>query len=166
LNRPAILLLAAAIVAADQWAKQIVLRGFAIGESHPVIHGLLDLTYVRNTGGAFGILPQGTQLLSLAAIAAAAAIVYYLVRAQPPYPARLALGLALPLGGSLGNLIDRVRLHYVVDYLDVYVGSHHWPVFNIADAAICTGVALLAWRFWSAPAPASAQPIAMTAEEK
>ncbi|BDI32864.1 lipoprotein signal peptidase [Capsulimonas corticalis] len=164
MNRPAIFLLAAAIVAADQWAKQIVLHGFSVGESRTVIHGLLDLTFVRNTGGAFGILPQGTQALSVAAVAAAAAIVYYLARSKPPYPARLALGLALPLGGSLGNLIDRVRLRYVVDYLDVYVGSHHWPVFNIADAAICTGVALLAWRFWTMPSAAPDQPA--TVKEK
>lgn len=164
MNRSAILLLAAAVVAADQWAKLTVLRGFAVGESRPVIHGLMDLTFVRNTGGAFGILPQGTQLLSLAAIAAAAAIVFYLVRSKSPYSARLGLALALPLGGSIGNLIDRVRLHYVVDYLDVYVGSHHWPVFNIADAAICTGVALLALHFWSVPSAASDP--ALTVEEK
>lgn len=164
MNRPAFYLLALLVLVADQLTKQWVLRAYPFwtgGDgiySRDLVPGFFSLTYVHNTGGAFGILPSGTQLLALAALIAAGAIVVYTLRTRPPMPRLLAVALALPLGGSLGNLLDRVRLHYVVDFLDVHVGAHQWPVFNVADSAICVGVALLALYFWRQPVGDKAPP--------
>lgn len=151
--------LALLVLAADQLTKQWVLRVYPtwpqtdFGYSRDLIPGFFSLTYVNNTGGAFGILPSGTQLLALAALAAAVAIIVYTFRVKEPLSRWLAVALALPLGGAVGNLLDRVRLHYVVDFLDVHLGRHYqWPVFNVADSAICIGVALLAFYFWRQPA--------------
>ena len=84
------------------------------------------------------------------------AIVVYTVRAPMPLPRLLGVALALPLGGALGNLLDRVRLGHVVDFLALYFGPHHtlpFPIFNLADSAICVGVGLLAIFYGRQPAP-------------
>jgi len=143
--------LALLVLVADQATKHLVAGVFQPGDSRIVLPGLFSLTFVRNTGGAFGILPAGTLGLAAAALLAAAAIVVYISRLPRPLPRVLAVALALPLGGALGNFLDRVRLRYVVDFFDLHVGTHQWPVFNIADSAICIGVALLAWYFWRQP---------------
>jgi len=143
--------LAGLVLLADQGAKRWVAGAFQPGDSRTVLPGLFSLTFVRNTGGAFGILPAGTLGLAGAALLAAATIVVYTSRLRGPLPRVLAVALALPLGGALGNFLDRVRLRYVVDFFDLHVGSHQWPVFNIADSAICIGVVLLAWHFWRQP---------------
>lgn len=119
-----------------------------------LIPGFFALWFNVNTGGAFGILPHGTQLLALAAGIAAVAIVVFSVRAPMPLPRLLGVALALPLGGALGNLLDRVRLGHVVDFLALYAGPHrYWtfPIFNLADTAICTGVGLLALYYGRQP---------------
>jgi signal peptidase II len=158
LKRRLLYSLALLVLIADQWTKRWVLSAYPTWPSdggdysRDLIPGFFSFTYVHNTGGAFGILPEGTQLLALAALIAAVGIIVYTVRARSPLPRLLGFALALPLGGSLGNLLDRVRLHYVVDFLDVHVGVHQWPVFNVADSAICLGVGLLAVYFWSQPA--------------
>ncbi len=158
-------LLALLVFVADQLTKQWVLQVYPTWHggdgdySRVLIPGFFSLVYVNNTGGAFGILPSGTGLLALAALIAAGAIVVYTFRARSPMPALLSVALALPLGGSVGNLLDRVRLHYVVDFLGVHVGPHYWPIFNVADSAICVGVALLAVYFWRQPAGDKAPPL-------
>ncbi len=151
MNRPFFFGLAALILVLDQITKRSVESAFALGQSRDVLPGFVSLTLVHNTGGAFGILPTGTLGLAFAALVAAAAILVFVVRARTPLPRLLAVALALPLGGSLGNLWDRVRLRYVVDFFDVHWGPHQFPVFNVADSAICVGVALLAWYFWHQP---------------
>ncbi len=151
MRRPAFYLLALVVLVADQLTKHWVARQFLPGDSRDVLPGFFSLTYVRNTGGAFGILPAGTLALAGAALLAAGAIVVYVTRMKTSPPFLLAIALALPLGGALGNFADRVRLRYVVDFFDVHVGIHQWPVFNIADSAICVGVALLAFYFWRQP---------------
>ncbi len=157
MTRPAFFSLALLILLTDQFSKHWVVRVYpswpngAGGYSLDLIPGLLALTYVHNTGGAFGILPTGTLGLAFAALVAATAIVVFVTRARTPLPRLLGLALALPLGGSLGNLLDRVRLRYVVDFFDVHWGPHQFPVLNVADSAICVGVALLAWHFWRQP---------------
>ena len=123
-----------------------------------LIPGFFSLSFNVNTGGAFGIFQQGTLLLALAAAIAAAAIIAYTIRAKMPLPKLLAVALALPLGGAVGNLVDRVHLHHVVDFLAFYVGpARRWPfpIFNLADSAICIGVGLLALYYSRQPAPAS-----------
>lgn len=139
------------IFALDQITKRGIARVFQPGDSHDLLPGFFSLTYVRNTGGAFGILPAGTLALAGAALLAAGAIVVYVSRHKTPLPLVLAIALALPLGGALGNFADRVRLRYVVDFFDVHIGIHQWPVFNVADSAICVGVTLLAFYFWRQP---------------
>lgn len=128
-----------------------------------LIPGFFSLSFNVNTGGAFGILPHGTLLLALAAAVAAAAIVTYTVRAKMPLPKMLAVALALPLGGAVGNLVDRVHLHHVIDFLALYAGpERRWqfPIFNVADSAICVGVGLLALYYSRQPSP-SAKPLAV-----
>jgi signal peptidase II len=140
-------LLAAAVLVADQLVKALILRAgpqaFPIG----VIPGFFRITYVRNTGGIFGSFhslgePWHTILLVGVPIAAVVLLVVLILRSSPED--RLSrIGLALILGGAIGNQIDRLRLGFVVDFLDFYVKDFHWYNFNIADSAICVGACAL-----------------------
>jgi signal peptidase II len=135
------------VVALDQATKTIVDRSLVLHESRSVLEGLVRLTYVQNRGAAFGIfsdsgLPYQHILLAVVSLGALLAIVAYAWR----LPVRNALpqtALALVMGGAVGNLLDRARLGYVIDYVDVFWGAYHWPAFNVADAAISVGVTLL-----------------------
>jgi signal peptidase II len=137
----------ALVVAFDQLTKYLVLQNIARGEIVPVIPDFFNLTLTFNRGAAFGLLsdlPDGTRQLVLAVttLIALSAVLYFLVRDF--HGERVAhYSMALILGGAFGNVIDRVRLGEVVDFLDVYWGTYHWPAFNIADSAICVGVAIL-----------------------
>jgi signal peptidase II len=141
------LLLMAAVIGLDQATKLLVARQLELHEYVPLVDGLLSLSHVRNRGAAFGLLsdwdlPYQSALLSALSIAALGAIAVYFFRL--PAAARLPrLALALVLGGAVGNLIDRVRLGYVVDFVHVYWRQHQWPDFNVADSAITVGVTLL-----------------------
>jgi signal peptidase II len=147
LTRVHYLLLTIAIVALDLWTKALILGRLALHESIPVIPGFFNLVYVRNTGAAFGIGANASSnlvplLLSVGAITVFLIVVVYSLRTAVT-DRLLQTGLHLILGGAIGNLIDRFRFGYVVDFLDVYIGRHHWPAFNVADSAICIGIALL-----------------------
>jgi signal peptidase II len=137
----------AAIVILDQVSKLVVDRMMSLHESHEVIAGFLRLTYVRNRGAAFGILsdadlPFQAALFSVLSLAALFAIGLYAWRL--PAESRLPkTALALIMGGAIGNLVDRMRLGYVIDFVDAFWGPHHWPAFNVADSAITVGVVLL-----------------------
>jgi signal peptidase II len=150
------LLLIAAVVALDQLTKAVVATRLGLHEYVPVVDGLLSLSHVRNRGAAFGLfnewdVPYQAQLLSLLSVAALAAIAVYFLRL--PAVARLPrLALALVLGGAIGNLVDRVRLGYVVDFVHVYWRTHQWPDFNVADSAITVGVTLLVLDILRSPA--------------
>lgn len=134
---------ALAVIALDQLTKAWVvsLLGTTEGSYRPVVGDLLWLRLVHNTGAAFGMLRDASLFFALAAIAVAGGIVYYSQRlATASRLVRIALGLEL--GGALGNLIDRLHLSYVIDFIDVRLSF--WPyVFNVADAAITVGVVLL-----------------------
>jgi signal peptidase II len=136
-----------AILAADQAAKALVRAFLPLHESVEVVPSLFSLTHVTNRGALFGILhdladPWRGALFTIVPLVAIVLIVHFQGRTSPED--RLAQsGLALILGGAFGNFLDRVRLGHVTDFLDVYVGPHHWPAFNIADSAICVGVGLL-----------------------
>jgi signal peptidase II len=135
------------IVALDQATKLLVSSRIALGESVTVVPGLLHFTLVRNTGMAFGLLsgsdlPGKALLVTLASILALAAVTYYALR-SPFGEKTTRFGLTFILGGAIGNIFDRVRLGYVVDFVDVFVRDSHWPAFNVADASICIGVGLL-----------------------
>jgi len=141
------LLVMAAIVLLDQGTKAIVVRSLDLHQYLPLVDGLLSLSHVRNRGAAFGLLsdwevPFQSGVLAALGVAALLAIAFYFVRL--PASARLPrLALALVLGGAVGNLIDRLRLGYVVDFVHVYWRQHQWPDFNVADSAITVGVTLL-----------------------
>lgn len=136
--------LAAVIVAADQISKWAVLASFAHGERRELT-GFLNLVLVYNKGAAFSMFADAagwqTPLLVGFALVAAAVVGYLIVR--NPAKRLLCLGLALILGGALGNLIDRLRYGQVVDFLDFHAWGWHWPAFNVADSAICVGAAVL-----------------------
>jgi signal peptidase II len=156
------------VVALDQATKVLVDRTMELHESWPVIDGLLDLTYVRNRGAAFGLfsdadLPYQPALFSIVSLAALLAIAGYSLR----LPARSRLpqaGLALIMGGAVGNLLDRAARGYVIDFVDAYWGAHHWPAFNLADSAISVGVVLLILDLLRAPSGNEA-PVAGMAPE-
>lgn len=128
----------AAIVLADQAVKGLVTRLLPLGASVPVVPGLMSLTHVENTGIAFGLAGQ-MPLVVPAAIALTFLFLLFYTRPRWTRPPLVRTALALLAGGAVGNLIDRVRVGAVIDYLDIYV----WPVFNLADLAVTTGAALL-----------------------
>jgi signal peptidase II len=147
LKRVHYLLLAAAIIILDIWTKALVLARIDLHEAIPIIPNFFQLVHVRNTGAAFGIGANASSrivplLLNLGAIAVFCVVVVYALRSAVS-DRLLQTGLHLILGGAIGNLLDRFRFGYVVDFLDVYVGLKHWPAFNVADSAICIGIALL-----------------------
>jgi len=135
------------VVSIDQITKRAVLAAFHPGEIRPVIDGMFNLTLSFNTGAAFGLwtgLASGWReaVLGLTILMAVTLVVFLLTR--PYYQTLLAqTSLALILGGALGNVIDRCAYGAVVDFLDFYIGTAHWPAFNVADSAICIGVGLL-----------------------
>ncbi len=139
-------LVAAGVVLSDQLTKGLITQKFLLHENLEVIPGFFNLTYVRNTGGAFGLLAgEASRLrtgLFFAVSCAALGIIFYLYTKIPPGRKWLDAGLALAFGGALGNLIDRLRFGEVVDFLDLYVGSMHWPAFNVADSAISVGIGI------------------------
>jgi signal peptidase II len=131
----------------DQWTKGIVTRNFDVHQSRNVIAGFFDLTYVQNSGAAFGLFASVDSSLKAIILNSVAILVFLIVSGYALRTShrsvRLQLGFALILGGAVGNLMDRVRFGYVVDFLDFSISGHHWPAFNVADAAICVGVGLL-----------------------
>ena len=141
------LILSLVIIVADAWTKWLVAARIDLHESIPLIPDFLQLVHVRNTGAAFGIGANAESrivplMLNAGAITVFCVVVVYALRSAVS-DRLLQAGLHLILGGAIGNLLDRFRLGYVVDFLDVYVGVHHWPAFNVADSAICIGIALL-----------------------
>lgn len=135
---------AAAIVAADQLTKAVVLARFAPGERLEVT-GFFNLVLAFNKGAAFSLLAQapGWQTPVLVAIALAAAAILSALIVRNLHKRLLCTGLALVLGGALGNLVDRLRLGHVVDFIDLHAAGWHWPAFNVADSGITVGAAIL-----------------------
>jgi signal peptidase II len=139
--------LIAGIVALDQLTKLLVRMEIPLHDSVTVIPGFLNLVHVRNTGAAFGFLnavdfPYKTAVVALVATAALMGIALYAARLSSHE--RLArIGLALILGGAVGNLLDRLMLGSVVDFVDAVIGGWHFWAFNVADAAITFGVAAM-----------------------
>jgi signal peptidase II len=149
------LLLALLVVALDQITKVAVIRALRPYDAISVIPGFFNLVHVRNPGIAFGLLSQlGTAwsslLLSAVTTAAIILLILWFGRLRDS-DHRAAFGLSLIIGGAVGNLIDRVRLGEVVDFLDFYAGSFHWPAFNVADSAVTVGTIWLALSILFAP---------------
>jgi signal peptidase II len=137
------------VVVLDQWTKWLVERLLVQHSTQPLIPGFLSLTHVSNTGVAFGLfaaqgMDGGSWLLTILGLGALTAVGIYFWFA-PSRDRLLLVALALVVGGAVGNLIDRVSTGAVTDFIDVYVGAHHWPSFNVADSAISIGIVLMAF---------------------
>ena len=131
----------------DQMSKAWAVRTLRLGQDKTIIGGFLDFSYVENPGIAFGQLQEGGAWgrYALAALATAAAIAVLTYFFRTPRSDDRTLGAcALLLAGIAGNLTDRVRLGYVIDFINAHAGNYYWPTFNVADAAICIGAGLLA----------------------
>ena len=151
MKRTHYIIISLAIIVLDAWTKWLVAARIGLNDSVQLLPNFLQLVHVRNTGAAFGIGANAQSqfvpmLLNVGAIGVFCIVVVYALRAAVTDRV-LQTGLHLILGGAIGNLIDRFRLGYVVDFVDVYVNvggrPHHWPAFNVADSAICIGIALL-----------------------
>ena len=140
------LALSALVIALDQLTKQIAIGALVPYHAQPVIPGFLNWTLAYNAGAAFSFLHDagGWQrwLFTVLAIAVSAVLIIWLRRTHRG-EWRTALPLALVIGGALGNLIDRVRLGHVTDFIEVYYHEWSWPAFNVADSAISVGAVLL-----------------------
>jgi len=134
------------VLVLDQATKIYVDRNMALHSSICVIENFFNITYLRNKGAAFGLLADSSYRLPFfIAVSMVAACVIYVVIRKLREDQRLAAGaLSLIFSGALGNLIDRVRLGEVIDFLYFHWYEHYWPAFNVADSAICIGVFLLA----------------------
>ena len=136
------------VIALDQLTKYSIVDHFRLGETLPIITGFFNLTYVQNKGAAFGLLSQAhpsfrVPFFIIVPLIALLTIVY-VFRKIPDNDAKLSVALSLVISGAIGNLIDRLTLGYVVDFLDFHwQWGYHFPAFNVADSAICIGVGLI-----------------------
>jgi signal peptidase II len=141
-----LLVISVLVIGLDQATKLMVVKAIDLHELIPVVPGFFNLTYLHNRGAAFGILadsPYRLPFFLLVTLISVLVLLYAIHRSRDDQ--RLApCSLSLILAGAIGNLIDRMRLGEVIDFLDIYWHEHHWPAFNVADSAICIGVALLA----------------------
>lgn len=136
-------IISSAVIVLDQLSKLMIVRSIRIHDVVPVINGFFNLVHARNRGMAFGLMNRShvdfySYTLVAATFVAVVLLVYWFSRIRTE-DKRLIFGFSLILGGAVGNLIDRVRFHEVVDFLDFYLGSYHWPAFNVADSAITVG---------------------------
>ena len=138
---PLLFLALAAALGLDQLTKWLIASNMAWGQSIPE-EGFFRITFVHNTGSAFGLFQGHGVILSIIAFVAVGAMIW-LYRSSPMPSLLMRVALGLQMGGAIGNLIDRLRLGYVVDFFDV----GPWPVFNIADSSVVVGIAILAWYF-------------------
>lgn len=129
-----------AVVILDQFSKYIVVENMALGESIPIIEEVFHLTYILNPGAAFGMFAHN-RLFFIAIAVIVIGIIIWARREILASPWEVKAGCGLFLGGTIGNLIDRARQGLVIDFFDFRI----WPVFNIADIAICIGVGLIIW---------------------
>ncbi len=132
-------------------SKHLIVSSIPLNSGFQLVPGYVDIVHVRNKGAAFGLLSQSTwnlrsTLFLVVHFVALVVILSLLASTDNPDPYLLG-GYSLFFGGALGNLIDRVRLGEVIDFLDVHIGNAHWPAFNVADSALCLGVALFILHF-------------------
>ena len=133
------------VIVADQVTKYLVTTSIPLHRGIEIIPGFANLVHARNPGAAFGIFADSTSnlrslFLLLVSVAALVCIIW-IVAASKQIDSYLLVGLSFFFGGATGNLVDRLRFGEVIDFVDVYVGSYHWPAFNVADASLCVGTA-------------------------
>lgn len=135
-----LLLIAAFVVVVDQFTKYLVTSNMIEGMGIPIIEGIFHLTFILNPGAAFGILENNRWFFVITAVSVLLFLFYYR-RTIMAESRMVQLGIALFAGGAFGNLIDRIRTGLVIDFFDFRI----WPIFNVADIAICLGVGLILW---------------------
>ena len=144
-----LLIIAGSICILDQVTKALIVTTIDVYDSIPIIPGFFNLTHIYNPGGAFGFLARNPSemrhLFFLVSSFAAVGLIVFLYVKTPPQQRLLELALSLIMGGAFGNIIDRIRIGKVIDFLDVYIMDFHWPAFNIADSAITIGICLFAY---------------------
>jgi signal peptidase II len=138
--------IAGLVIIFDQITKAVIRNTLTLYHSITVIPGFFNITHILNPGGAFGFManksPFLRNLLFILLSSLAICLIFYLYKNTPKKYYLLSTCFALILGGALGNLIDRIRFGKVVDFLDFYIGSYHWPAFNVADSAITVGITI------------------------
>ncbi|GEM03499.1 lipoprotein signal peptidase [Halolactibacillus miurensis] len=134
--------IAVVMIIIDQWTKYLVIENMTIGESIPIIDNIFYLTSHRNPGAAWGIL-QGQMWFFYVITLIVVGIIIYYIEHYAKTNRLLGISLGLVLGGAIGNFIDRVRFQEVVDFLDVYIFSYDYPIFNVADSSLVVGVILI-----------------------
>ncbi|MCX7982611.1 MAG: signal peptidase II [Syntrophales bacterium] len=143
----AFILPALIVIVLDQLTKVWIDTNLPLHASIPVIPGFFHITYVRNPGAAFGFLAQASpglrSIFFLAVAVLAVILILYYLHQYPERPSIFTYALSFIFSGAIGNMIDRVRLGAVIDFLDFFLGDAHWPAFNVADSAITVGAALL-----------------------
>ena len=164
LSRGGFYAIALAVVVLDQIVKAWVRHSMRLHTTIPLWPGVFQITYTRNPGMAFSLLEGAIPLLSAAAILVIGVIVAAQVRTGKRMPPLLGVAMALPLGGAVGNLIDRVFLHWVTDMFDFRLIN--FPIFNVADSAITVGVVLLAYRTLMTKDDPHIPAVAATASER
>jgi len=136
--------IAGSIVVSDQIVKAVIKRMIPLYHSITVIPGFFDLTHIQNPGGAFGLLsdqsPVVRVIVFVVLASVAVGVIFYLYCQTDESLPFLAAGLAMIMGGAVGNLIDRIRFGRVVDFLDFHIGTLHYPSFNVADSAVSIGI--------------------------
>jgi signal peptidase II len=147
-QRGLLLLISAAVIVIDRITKRIVTQQVPDGHVHVVIPGIFHISHVHNTGAAFSMFaenasPDTVRNILIAFSVVAAIIIFTMLWRIGRSLTVSSVALALILGGALGNLYDRIRLHYVIDFLAVRIYHYNWPDFNVADSCICIGAGLL-----------------------
>lgn len=141
-----LLIVAGLVLVVDQFTKYIIYHGLPLYDEIVVVPGFFSIVHYHNPGGAFGIFAGSDSVLRhvffLVVSILALGLVFYFYRSTPKTHRFLSTGFALIFGGAVGNMVDRFRLGKVIDFLDVYVNSWHWPAFNIADSAITVGIGI------------------------
>jgi len=135
------------LAALDQWTKYLAVKQLSAFTPRVIIDNFFNLILVKNRGAAFGLMsgmedPARSIIFGVISVFAFIVIIY-VYRSRPAGSAMVPASVGLILGGAVGNIIDRIRLGYVVDFLDFYLNGYHWPTFNLADSCITVGVSLL-----------------------
>ena len=150
-------LVAVTVFALDRVTKAWVSENIPLGTARPVVGDYVRIVHAQNTGAAFGLLPERTTLLSVLSVLAVLAIVYY-YRQIASSSWLVSATLGMQLGGAAGNLVDRVRQGFVVDFIDVGIGDVRFWAFNVADSSIVVGIALVTFALWREERRAQAKP--------
>ena len=133
----------------DQFSKYYLENLLPLGHSIPIIENLFQLTLIHNPGGVFGLFRRsGPFLFVIISILIITLLLFFWKKLLPGKGFSGKLSLGLVMGGALGNLVDRLRFGYVIDFLDFSLRGHHWPVFNLADLGITTGVAIICYKIF------------------